>query len=84
MADPVSWFLIETGWPVFDRSGDEIGAVDQVLGDADLDIFSGLAVTSSFTTTKVVAAERVAEITEGRIRLDLSATEVEHLDDYRE
>src|SRR3954465_12510827 len=42
MADPTSWFTIESGWDVQDRAGTVIGEVTEVVGDEDADIFDGL------------------------------------------
>lgn len=64
MADPVSWLLVERGWPVLDADGGEIGRVDEVLGDEQSGIFHGLVVGGD-----EVLAERVAEIREGEIHL---------------
>ena len=64
MADPVSWLLVERGWPVLDASGSEIGRVDEVLGDEQSGIFHGLVVDGD-----EILAERVAEMREGEIRL---------------
>jgi hypothetical protein len=84
-ADPVSWFVVERGWRVVDRDGDEIGRVEETLGDSAKDIFNGLSVASGlFAAPRYVPAERVAEITEGRVRLDLSKSEVDRLGSYEE
>jgi rRNA processing protein Gar1 len=64
VADPVSWLLIERGWPVLDGEGKEVGKVDEVLGDGQSGIFHGLVVDGD-----EVLAERVAEIREGEIHL---------------
>jgi uncharacterized protein YrrD len=72
MADPVSWFVIEKGWRVVGSDGKEVGAVDDVIGDADSDIFNGLSVSAGLLgRARYVPAERVREIVEGRIVLDL-------------
>ncbi len=62
--DPVSWLLIEPGWTVVDAHGKKVGKVEEVLGDEQVDIFHGLLVNR-----EEILAERVAEITEGEIRL---------------
>lgn len=62
--DPVSWLLVEPGWPVYDAAGEKIGKVDEVLGDGQSGIFHGLVVGGD-----EILAERVAEIREGEIRL---------------
>lgn len=64
MADPVSWLLVEPGWPVYGAGGDEVGKVDEVLGDGQSGIFHGLVVDGD-----EILAERVAEIREGSIHL---------------
>ncbi len=62
--DPVSWLLVEPGWKVYDAAGDQVGKVDEVLGDEQTDIFHGLTVDGD-----EVLAERVGEIREGEIHL---------------
>jgi hypothetical protein len=70
--EPVSWLVIEKGWRVLGRGGAELGVVDEVLGDADVDIFNGLNVSSGMLSApRYVPAERVVEIREGEIELDL-------------
>ena len=64
MSDPVSWFLIEPGWTVYDSAGEKVGKVKEVLADEQADIFHGLLVGDD-----EILAERVAEIHEGEIRL---------------
>jgi hypothetical protein len=63
--------------------GTEVGTVDEVVGDANADIFNGVAVaTGLLSRSKYVPAERVAEIRDGEVQLDLPAETVEHLDDH--
>jgi uncharacterized protein YrrD len=82
MADPVAWNVIEHGWKVLDRDGDEVGTVHEVVGDANADIFNGLTIQSGLLKkTRYVPAERVAEIVEGRITLDIDDRELERLDE---
>ena len=84
-SDPVSWFLIEPGWKVFDAGGDEIGSVDEVVGDSSDDIFNGLSVSTSLLgRPRYVPSEQVGSITEGRIQLTLSKEQVERLGEYEE
>lgn len=71
-ADPVSWLLVEPGWRVVDRDGKEIGKVDEVLGDRELDIFDGLNVKHGLLArVEYYPADVVREIREGEIRLDV-------------
>jgi uncharacterized protein YrrD len=81
MTRPVSWFLIGRGWPVYGSDGDQVGRVEEVLGAQEEDIFNGLIVATGFFATRYVPAERIGGIEEGRIELDITADEIETLDD---
>ena len=84
-ADPVSWLVIEPGWEVVAADGTELGSVHEVIGDTGKDIFNGLAVSPGLLrSSKYVPAERVANIVEGRVELDVSADEFERLDEHGE
>jgi hypothetical protein len=80
MRDPVSWFVVEAGWKVIDREGRDVGTVEGVLGEQELDIFDGLAVaTRLLGKARYVPAERVTNIYDGLVELDLTAAEVARL-----
>jgi hypothetical protein len=69
--DPVSWKVVERGWSVRAPDGKELGKVEDVLGDAEADIFHGLTVASGLLgRTNEVPSERVTEIREGEVVLD--------------
>lgn len=75
--------MIEPGWTVVDADGTEVGQVEEVVGDTGTDIFNGLAVsTGVLTKPKYVPAERVTEITEGEVRLDLPPEGMDRFDDH--
>ena len=81
MADPVSWLVIEPGWTVVGRDGHDIGKVESVIGDAQRDIFDGLAVaTKLIGRPRYIPSERVGEIVDGRIQVDLSHEDVDALE----
>jgi hypothetical protein len=83
--DPVSWFLIEPGWTVVDVNGDEVGSVDEVVGDSSDDIFNGLSISTSLLgRPRYVPSEQVAGIVEGQVQLQLSKDAVEHLGEFEE
>ena len=83
--DPVSWFVIEPGWTVLAENGEEVGSVDEVVGDSSDDIFNGLSISTSLLgRPRYVPSEQVAEITEGRIRLKLSKDQVDRLGEFEE
>jgi hypothetical protein len=63
--------VIEPGWEVVDANGDTMGKVEEVVGDPERDIFDGLNVaTGVLGEPTYVAAEKVGEITEGRVQLE--------------
>ena len=87
MGDPVSWLLIEPGWKVIAADGTEVGRVEEIVGDTEKDIFSGIAISGGMLTgllgkAKFVPSERVRLITEGRIEVDVPADEIDHLDEH--
>ena len=83
--DPVSWFLIEAGWKVVDATGEDVGSVDEVVGDSSDDIVNGLSITTSLLVQpQYVPSELVGEITEGRVQLTLSKNQVDGLGEYEE
>lgn len=77
MPDPVSWMVIERGWSVVDADGKELGRVDEVLGDQEADIFNGLQILAgALAKPTYVPSERVGEIVEGRVHLQLKGDEL--------
>jgi hypothetical protein len=81
--DPVSWLLIEPGWTVVAADGNEVGKVDEIVGDTGEDIFNGLAVSTHLLgKSKYVPSERVRRITDGSVELDLDADAIERLDEH--
>jgi sporulation protein YlmC with PRC-barrel domain len=85
--DPVSWLLIEPGWKVLAADGTEVGRVEEVVGDTEKDIFSGIAVSSGLlpgplAKARFVPAERITFITEGEIHLDLPADAIDRLEEH--
>jgi len=83
--DPVSWFLIEPGWTVVDATGEDVGTVDEVVGDSSDDIFNGLSISTSLLgRPRYVPSEQVGEITEDRVHLKLSKDQIGHLGEYEE
>lgn len=81
--DPVSWLLIEPGWAVVAKDGTDVGTVEELVGDTGKDIFNGLSISTGLLgKPKYVPAERVRAITEGQVELDLSADDVDALDEH--
>jgi hypothetical protein len=83
MSDPVAWLIVERGWEVVSSDGQKVGTVDEVLGDENADIFDGLAVAPGLLKKpKYVPAERVGEIVDGRVTLELTQAEFDALTEY--
>jgi len=84
VADPVSWKVIERGWKVVDADGGEVGAVHEVAGDPEADIFDGLSITEgAFSGDKYIPSESVGAIEEGVVHLTIAGDRVATLDDMR-
>jgi hypothetical protein len=84
MEDEVSWRATPYRAPVLDDSGDKFGTAESLLGDAEADIFHGLAVKVSSGGLMVeVSAARIARITASAVHTDLERSEVESLPAYR-
>jgi hypothetical protein len=78
--DPASWLVVEPGWHVVDSDGNEVGRVEQVVGDPNADIFSGLLIsTGLFTGHRYVPSENVGAIEEGRVHLLLGGDAIKQL-----
>ena len=82
-ADPVSWLVVEPGWKVVTPDGEEVGRVDEIVGDTGQDIFSGLSVSQGLLRKRrYVPAELVGEIVEGEVRLSCDQERFEQCDPY--
>jgi uncharacterized protein YrrD len=86
MPDPVSWKVVERGWSVVASDGDEVGKVDEVIGDPEADIFDGLAVGAGAVLDRplYVASEHVGPIEEGTVHLTIDAEEYRRSTPYEE
>jgi len=83
--DRVSWFVIEPGWKVVDAQGEEVGSVDEVVGDSSDDIFNGLSISTSLLgKPRYLPSEQVGTITEGLVHLKLTKDQVERLGEFEE
>ena len=66
--DPVSWKVVERGWKVLDESGEELGSVAEITGDAEADIFDGVEVSHGLLEkNEYVPSERVVAIRQGEV-----------------
>jgi uncharacterized protein YrrD len=82
-ADPVAWLVIEHGWKVVGRDGGELGTVAEVVGDTSNDIFSGISVAAGLLRRpRFLPAERVTQIVEGRVEVDLDQRAFDRLAEH--
>jgi len=86
MADPVAWTVVERGWAVAANDGNEVGKVNEVLGDPEADIFDGLAVGvgAVLDRPRYVPSEKVGAIEEGTVHLTIGADEYGQLSAYED
>jgi uncharacterized protein YrrD len=84
MPDPVSWKVVEPGWGVVASGGDDVGKVDQIIGDPEADIFDGLAVGAGSVLDRptYVPSEQVGAIEEGTVHLTIDALAFAELPPY--
>ena len=85
MADPVAWTVAERSWAVIASDGKEVGRLDEVLGDAEADIFDGISVGAGAVVLdrpKYVPAEQVGGIEEGTVHLTIDSETFGRLGPY--
>jgi len=78
---PGSYLTLEEGLPAFSSDGQEVGKVEHVLADPEVDVFDGLVLDSSVLPggRRFVDATQVAEIYERGVVLSLDAAQAERL-----
>jgi uncharacterized protein YrrD len=84
MADlgtPASYLVLEPGAPVYSCDGDEIGKVEHILADPELDIFDGIVLDTSVLPGghRFADAEQIEEIFERGVLLKLDHAAAEAL-----
>ena len=76
----VSWKTIEEGAQVFSAEGVDVGTVSRIVGDANVDVFTGLAIRlRAFGRERFFASEAVRGIWPDRVDLTLTEAEVKAL-----
>ena len=76
----VAWLAMPEKAPVIGESGEEIGRMEELLGDREDDIFHGIVLKLARGGHKVeVRADRIPKITTRRVYTDLAADELERL-----
>lgn len=83
--EPIAWPAILADTLVYASDGQEVGAVSEVLGSQEEDIFHGIVIrTGVLAHETMIPAERVSRITNRRIDVNLPADEVRSLTPYLE
>jgi hypothetical protein len=81
VSEPSSWLLLERGHPVVTRDGEELGRVEEVLGDTVAGIFDGLLVGGGLLRSpKYVPSELVESIDTDKVHLTIASAETDTLD----
>jgi sporulation protein YlmC with PRC-barrel domain len=76
----VSWKALEPGAEVVSTDGESIGTLSRVVGDAEADVFTGLAVKPGLLSgERLIPSERVGGIWPERVEVRLSKDELEAL-----
>ncbi|MEO8290053.1 MAG: PRC-barrel domain-containing protein [Gaiellaceae bacterium] len=77
--------MLEPGAEVIASGGETVGKLSRVVGDADADVFTGLAIKHGLLSgERLVPSERVKGIWPTRIEVELTKDEVERLPDYED
>jgi uncharacterized protein YrrD len=84
-SQPTSWRAVVYGAPVVSSDGERVGQVHEVLGSDAEDIFHGLRVELAGGHRDVmVAADDVASLSTGEVRITRTKAELEALPTYEE
>lgn len=81
LGQPSSYLSLEAGVPVYSCDGEEVGKIEHVLADPDVDIFDGLVLDTSVLPGghRFVDADQVEEIFERGVLLKLDRAAAERL-----
>ncbi|HEY3105421.1 MAG TPA: hypothetical protein VGJ49_01355 [Gaiellaceae bacterium] len=76
----VAWVAIEDGAEVFSSEGEAVGKVTRAVGDAEADVFTGLAVKlSPLGKELLVPSESVGGIWPTRVDVAMTRDEIQQL-----
>jgi len=82
---PLSWKAILEETPVYSSGGDRVGAVHEVLGSDQQDIFHGIVVRHGLINGDVmIPADQVRQITDRRIDVSLGTERIRALSPHVE
>jgi sporulation protein YlmC with PRC-barrel domain len=72
---PIAYEVLEKGVPVYSSDGQQVGTVDHMIAEPEVDIFHGLVIRTA-SNGRFVDADRVASLREHRVDLRIDADEV--------
>ena len=79
---PISWMALTEGTSVVTSDDQEVGKVSTVVADVGKDIFSGITFKQGLLSGEhFVPADQIAEITQSRVLLSLTAGQAKELPD---
>lgn len=82
--DPVAWRYVKPGTPVHGPGGEQLGAVEDMLGSDREDIFHGIAVrTGMLSPTRMVPADAIVSLTPSRVEISLDAAALGEAEEHR-
>ena len=81
LGDPASYLVLEEGVPVYSCDGEQLGTVEHVLADTEIDIFDGLVLDTSVLPGghRFVDADQVEEVFERGVLLKTTREQSESL-----
>jgi hypothetical protein len=79
LGPPIAYTVLEDGTPVYDRNGEQIGVVEHVLADMQLDIFEGVIVHTLPLPGRHLFAdvEQIAELHERGVLLSVGRDQLQ-------
>lgn len=79
---PISYEALEPGTPVLSATGTQFGIVEHVLQIPELDVFDGIAITTSMGV-RFVDRDQITDITTASVRATISNEEIPSLPEPR-
>ena len=81
----VSWKALEPGAEVISSDGEVVGKLSRVVGDAEADVFTGLAVKPGILSgERLVPSEHVPHIWPRRVEVSLTKDQIEALPPFED
>ena len=86
LGQPASYFVLADGMPVYSSDGEQVGVIEHVLAEPDIDIFDGIVLDTSVLPGghRFVDADQVGEIYDKGAVLKVDRAAAEALPDPAE